>query len=123
LHHAIKYWQHRNSHFRDLQFTFAKSPFYFTINYLNSCDISYCATFNNSCFSTNSSLFIPAFKSPQKLASSNNEATSHGFGSEGPDEQEAHKKLRVRKEELRKLTDDDDIIKHNKHHTANLLSR
>jgi hypothetical protein len=85
--------------------------------------MSYCPVFDNNCFSANSTLFILAFKSLQKSTSSNSKATSHGLGSKGPDEWEAHKKLRARKEELKKLTDNDDIIKHDKHHAANLLSR
>jgi hypothetical protein len=32
-------------------------------------------------------------------------------------------KLSARKEELKKLTDDDNVIKHDKHHATNLLSR
>lgn len=48
---------------------------------------------------------------------------SCGLGSKGLDEWEVRKKLRARKEELKKLTDDDDVIKHDKHHAANLLSR
>ncbi|KIM91773.1 hypothetical protein PILCRDRAFT_884 [Piloderma croceum F 1598] len=51
------------------------------------------------------------------------EATLSGLGSKGLDEREAHEKLRARKEELKKLEDDDDIIKHDKHHPTNLLSR
>jgi hypothetical protein len=50
-------------------------------------------------------------------------ATSRELNSKGPDKWEAYKKLRARKEELKELADDDDIIKHNKHHTANLLLR
>jgi hypothetical protein len=46
-----------------------------------------------------------------------------GLGSQGPDEREACEELRARKEELKKLADDDDIIKHDEHHAANLLSR
>jgi hypothetical protein len=79
--------------------------------------------FDNNCFSANSTLFIPAFKSLQKPTSSNSKTTSCGLGSKGPDEWEVHKKLRVRKEELKKLTDDDNIIKHDKHHATNLLLR
>ena len=47
----------------------------------------------------------------------------HRLDGEKPGEQEAHEKLRVRKAELRKLTDDDHIVQYNKYHTANLLSR
>jgi hypothetical protein len=83
----------------------------------------YCPVFDNDYFGTNSTLFIPAFKSSQKLRSSNSEATSHRLDNKGPDEWEVHKKLRVRKEELKKHTDENDVIKHNKHHTTNLLSR
>jgi len=85
--------------------------------------MSYRPVFDNDCFSTNSTLFIPAFKSLRKPTSSNSEATSHGLGSNGPDEREARKKLRARREQLRKLADDDDVIKHDKYHAANLLSR
>src|SRR5882757_6563180 len=79
--------------------------------------------FDNNCFGANSTLFIPAFKSLRKPTSSNSEATSHGLGSKGPDEREAREKLRTRMEELKKLADDDDVIKHDKHHAANLLLR
>ena len=48
---------------------------------------------------------------------------SRGLGSKGPDEREVREQLRARKDELRKLADDDDIIKYDKHHAANLLSR
>lgn len=46
-----------------------------------------------------------------------------GSSSQGPNEQEVHEKLRVTKEELKKLADDDNVIKHDKHQSANLLSR
>jgi hypothetical protein len=49
--------------------------------------------------------------------------TSRGSDNEGPGEQVAHEKLRMRKVELKKLADDDDIIKYDKHHATNLLSR
>jgi hypothetical protein len=48
---------------------------------------------------------------------------SHRLGSEGLGKQEARKKLRARKEQLQKLADDDNVIKHDQHHAANLLSR
>jgi len=85
--------------------------------------MSYRPVFDNDCFSTNSTLFIPAFKSLRKPTSSNSEATSHGLGSNGPDEWEAREKLRAQREQLRKLADDDDVIKHDKYYAANLLSR
>ena len=85
--------------------------------------MSYRPVFNNDCFSTNSTLFIPTFKSLQKPTLSNSRATSHRLGSNGPDEREAREKLRARREQLRKFADDDDVIKHNKYHPANLLSR
>jgi hypothetical protein len=83
----------------------------------------YRPTFDNNCFSTNSPLFIPAFKSFQKSTSSNSETTSHGSDSKGPNEQEASEKFRARKEQLRKLADNDDVIKYDKYHAANLISR
>jgi hypothetical protein len=63
----------------------------------------YCPVFDNNSFGANSTLFILPFKSIQKPTSRNFEATSHRLGSEGSDEQEAHEKLRVRKDELRPL--------------------
>jgi hypothetical protein len=79
--------------------------------------------FDNNCFDANSTLFIPAYKNLRKLTSSHNKTTSHRLGNEGPDKQEAREKLRARKDELRKLANDDDIVKHNKYHAANLLLR
>jgi hypothetical protein len=79
--------------------------------------------FDNSCFSSASPFFIPPFKSLRKPTSDNNEATSRGLDNEGPGEQVAHEKLRARKAALKKLADDDDVIKYDKHHAANLLSR
>ena len=84
---------------------------------------SYRPVFDNNCFSANSTLFIPAFKGSQKLTSSNSEATSRRLSSKGPDEREAREQLRAWKDELRKLADDSDVIKHNKYHAANLISR
>src|ERR1700736_3047111 len=78
--------------------------------------------FDNNCFSPASPFFIPSFKNLRKPAASNNETTSHESGNKGLDEQEARKKLRVRKDQLRKDTDDD-IVKYDKFHAANLLSR
>src|SRR5882762_282372 len=77
--------------------------------------------FDNNCFGANSTLFIPAFKSLRKPTSSNSEAMSRGLGSKGPDEREAREKLRTRMEELRKLANDDDVIKHDKYHATNLI--
>ena len=85
--------------------------------------MSYHPVFDNNCFDANSTLFIPAYKNLRKLTSSHNKATSHGLGNEGPDEREAREKLRARKDELRKLANDDDDVKHDKYHAANLLSR
>ena len=48
---------------------------------------------------------------------------SYGLGGEGLSEQEAHEKLKARKEQLRKLMDDDDVAKYHNFHTANLFSR
>ena len=79
--------------------------------------------FDNNCFSANSTLFILAFKGSRKPTSSNSEATSCGLNSKGLDEREACEQLRARKDKLRKLVDDDDVIKHNKYHAANLISR
>jgi hypothetical protein len=85
--------------------------------------MSYRPVFDNDCFGANSTLFIPTFKSLRKPTSNNSEATSRELGSKGLDEREAREKLRARKEELRKLTDDDDVIKYDKYHAANLISR
>jgi hypothetical protein len=83
----------------------------------------YHPVFDNNCFGAPTRHFIPAFKSPPKLALSNSEATSHGFGFEGPDEREAHKKLRARKDQLRKLADSDNVVKYDKFHAVNLIPR
>jgi hypothetical protein len=83
----------------------------------------YRPTFDNNCFGANSPLFIPTFKSFQKPTSSNSEATPRGSDSKGPDEWEASEKLRAQKEQLRKLADNDDVIKYDKDHAANLISR
>ena len=58
----------------------------------------------------------------QEPPKTRSEATSHRFGFEGPDEQ-AHKKLRARKDQLRQLADSDDVVKYDKFHTASLISR
>jgi hypothetical protein len=78
--------------------------------------------FHNNCFSAASPFFIPPFRNLRKPAS-NNEATSHGSGDEGPGEQEARERLRARKDQLWKAADNDDVIKYDKLHAANLLSR
>jgi hypothetical protein len=83
----------------------------------------YCPVFDNNCFGANSTLFIPAFKGPRKPTSSISEATSRGLSSKEPDKWEVHEQLRARKDELRKLADDDDVSKHDKYHAANLISR
>jgi hypothetical protein len=44
---------------------------------------------------------------------SNNEATSLGLGDEELDKREVHENLSARKEQLRKLVDDDDVVKTN----------
>jgi len=82
--------------------------------------MSYHPVFDNNCFHANSTLFVPTFKSHQKPTLSNNETTLHRLGSEGLSKWEAHEKLRVRKAQLRKLTDD---VKYDKFHATNLLSR
>jgi hypothetical protein len=79
--------------------------------------------FNNTCFDADSTLFIPTFRSLWKPISNNNETMSHRLGSEKPGKQEAHKKLKARKAELRKFIDNDDVFKYDKNHVANLLSR
>src|SRR6202047_1186078 len=81
--------------------------------------MSYRPVFDNNCFGANSTLFIPAFRSLRKPTGSNSEATSDGLLGE----REAREKLRARKAELRKLADDDDIIKYDRYHAANLISR
>jgi hypothetical protein len=84
--------------------------------------MSYHPVFDNTFFGANPTLFIPTFRSLHKSTLSVNEATSHRLGGEKPGEQEACEKLRARKAELRKLADDD-IIKYDEQHAANLLSR
>jgi hypothetical protein len=79
--------------------------------------------FDNNCFSPASLFFIPSFKNLRKPVLSNNKATSHRSGNEGPGEQEAHEKLRARKEQLRKAADNNIVIKYDKFYAANLLSR
>ena len=68
--------------------------------------MSYHPVFNINCFDTNSTLFIPTFKSLWKPTLSNSAATLSRLSSKGLDEWEACEKLKVRREELKKLADD-----------------
>ena len=78
--------------------------------------------FDNNCFGPSSLLFIPSFKRLQKSASKNNGAKSHKLRTDerGP---RAREKLRARKEQLKKAVDNDIVVKYDKFHAANLLSR
>jgi hypothetical protein len=84
--------------------------------------MSYRPVFDHNCFNANSTLFIPTFKGLRTSILSVNEAMSHGLGSKRPGELEAREKLRVWKDELRELVDNNDVIRH-KSTTPPLLSR